>query len=210
MRSPDEIRYRSCYQHTKIILETEWPVYKLKQKHQCFPVLFSFSLTSKIKCPVPKLQSSFTLSTATSVTVSLWVRFLNDFWTTTDRYQWLRPSRPVLKQLAGKLLYYSLSFSHNSRIVSVDHLLNFRVAETLGPEILTLIKAPPKPGYPLAKVDDLALYDAFIFGIPTRFGNMPAQWKVQNCCHSAYLHNWFHFSRRFGTLPVLCGSMVHS
>lgn len=89
----------------------------------------------------------------------------------------------MLKQLAGKLLYYSLSFSHNSRIVSVDHLLNFRVAETLGPEILTLIKAPPKPGYPLAKVDDLALYDAFIFGIPTRFGNMPAQWKVQNCCH---------------------------
>ncbi|KAL9713313.1 flavodoxin-like fold protein [Leucoagaricus gongylophorus] len=53
-----------------------------------------------------------------------------------------------------------------------------QVAETLGPEILTLIKAPPKPGYPLAKVDDLALYDAFIFGIPTRFGNMPAQWKT--------------------------------
>jgi len=30
---------------------------------------------------------------------------------------------------------------------------------------------------PIAKVDDLVNYDAIIFGVPTRFGNMPAQMK---------------------------------
>ena len=37
--------------------------------------------------------------------------------------------------------------------------------------------APPKPAYPILAPADLAQFDAFIFGIPTRFGNFPAQWK---------------------------------
>jgi NAD(P)H dehydrogenase (quinone) len=41
------------------------------------------------------------------------------------------------------------------------------------------VKAPPKPNYPIATVDTLKDFDAFVFGIPTRFGNMPVQWKVR-------------------------------
>lgn len=38
--------------------------------------------------------------------------------------------------------------------------------------------APSKPDYPIFTLDDFAKYDAFLFGIPTRYGGMPAQWKV--------------------------------
>jgi len=40
------------------------------------------------------------------------------------------------------------------------------------------MRAPPKPDYPIITPDILATYDAFLFGIPTRFGNFPAQWKA--------------------------------
>ena len=42
---------------------------------------------------------------------------------------------------------------------------------------MKLVKAPPKPDIPIAEPKILNNYDAFLFGIPTRFGNMPAQWK---------------------------------
>jgi NAD(P)H dehydrogenase (quinone) len=38
--------------------------------------------------------------------------------------------------------------------------------------------APPKPDYPIIDAEKLATFDAFLLGIPTRFGNFPAQWKV--------------------------------
>jgi NAD(P)H dehydrogenase (quinone) len=38
--------------------------------------------------------------------------------------------------------------------------------------------APAKPNYPIIAVDDLKKFDAFLFGIPTRYGNFPAQWKA--------------------------------
>jgi len=38
--------------------------------------------------------------------------------------------------------------------------------------------APKKPDYPIFTVDQLKNFDAFIFGIPTRYGNFPAQWKA--------------------------------
>lgn len=38
--------------------------------------------------------------------------------------------------------------------------------------------APPKPAYPVIAVDDLTKYHAFLFGIPTRYGNFPGQWKA--------------------------------
>lgn len=56
--------------------------------------------------------------------------------------------------------------------------LSFRVAETLSEEILTKMYAPAKPNYPIITPDIIATFDAFILGIPTRYGNMPAQWKV--------------------------------
>lgn len=38
--------------------------------------------------------------------------------------------------------------------------------------------APPKKSYPIAEPDKLKEYDAFLFGIPTRYGNSPAQWRT--------------------------------
>jgi NAD(P)H dehydrogenase (quinone) len=55
----------------------------------------------------------------------------------------------------------------------------------LSPEILDKMHAPPvdapeKQEHLIATVDTLKQYDAFLFGIPTRFGNMPAQLKVNH------------------------------
>lgn len=38
--------------------------------------------------------------------------------------------------------------------------------------------APAKSSYPICEVNDLLQYDAVLFGIPTRYGNLPAQWKT--------------------------------
>jgi NAD(P)H dehydrogenase (quinone) len=74
----------------------------------------------------------------------------------------------------------------------------YQVAETLSEEVLTKVRqharptcmfrsqtnnhdkmyAPPKKDYPIIDAKTLESYDAFLFGIPTRFGNFPAQWKA--------------------------------
>ncbi|KAL5641305.1 hypothetical protein ACGC1H_001704 [Rhizoctonia solani] len=52
----------------------------------------------------------------------------------------------------------------------------FQIAETLPAEVLTKMGAN-KPSYPELDPANLVNYDAFLFGVPTRYGNMPAQWK---------------------------------
>jgi NAD(P)H dehydrogenase (quinone) len=55
-----------------------------------------------------------------------------------------------------------------------------RVAETLPKEVLEKMGAPPQSS-DIPIVDDpsvLEPYDAFLIGIPTRYGNFPAQWKA--------------------------------
>jgi NAD(P)H dehydrogenase (quinone) len=56
----------------------------------------------------------------------------------------------------------------------------FQVQETLPDEVLTKMHAPPKPtDVPvLTSPDVLEEYDAFLLGIPTRYGNFPGQWKA--------------------------------
>lgn len=56
----------------------------------------------------------------------------------------------------------------------------YQVAETLSEEVLAKMHAPPKPtDIPvLSDPATLLQYDAFLFGIPTRYGNFPAQWKT--------------------------------
>jgi len=54
----------------------------------------------------------------------------------------------------------------------------FQVPETLPEEVLAKMHAPPKSDIPFADAKTLEQYDAFLFGIPTRFGNFPAQWKA--------------------------------
>ncbi|SCU98933.1 LADA_0H16270g1_1 [Lachancea dasiensis] len=54
----------------------------------------------------------------------------------------------------------------------------FRVEETLPDEVLEKMHAPSKPDVPLATAKTLEEYDAFLFGVPTRYGNVPAQWSA--------------------------------
>jgi NAD(P)H dehydrogenase (quinone) len=54
----------------------------------------------------------------------------------------------------------------------------FQIPETLPDEVLAKMHAPPKPGYPIIDAAKLATFDAFLIGIPTRYGNFPAQWKT--------------------------------
>jgi NAD(P)H dehydrogenase (quinone) len=54
-----------------------------------------------------------------------------------------------------------------------------RIEETLSDEVLAKMHAPPKSSVPvLKKPDQLLAYDAVLLGIPTRYGNFPAQWKA--------------------------------
>ncbi|KAF6844323.1 minor allergen Alt a 7 [Colletotrichum musicola] len=56
----------------------------------------------------------------------------------------------------------------------------FQVPETLPEEVLAKMHAPPKPTDVPVLEDPATLesYDAFLIGIPTRYGNFPAQWKA--------------------------------
>jgi NAD(P)H dehydrogenase (quinone) len=54
----------------------------------------------------------------------------------------------------------------------------YQIPETLSNDVLGLLHAPPKPDYPIITPADLPQFDAFIFGIPTRYGNFPGQWKA--------------------------------
>ncbi|KAI0320235.1 1,4-benzoquinone reductase [Amylostereum chailletii] len=54
----------------------------------------------------------------------------------------------------------------------------YQIAETLPQEVLTKMYAPPKEKYPILAPNDIAQFDAFLLGIPTRHGNVPAQWKT--------------------------------
>ncbi|ODV80015.1 flavo protein WrbA [Suhomyces tanzawaensis NRRL Y-17324] len=52
-----------------------------------------------------------------------------------------------------------------------------QVPETLSAEVLQKLHAPPKPAdIKVASAELLAQYDAFLLGVPTRFGTVPAQW----------------------------------
>ncbi|PNY24884.1 Minor allergen Alt a 7 [Tolypocladium capitatum] len=56
----------------------------------------------------------------------------------------------------------------------------YQLPETLPDEVLTKMHAPPKPTNIPVLEDPAVLsgYDGFLLGIPTRYGNFPAQWKT--------------------------------
>lgn len=39
-----------------------------------------------------------------------------------------------------------------------------RITETLTPEVLAMLKAPPKPDYPVLSPFDIGKFDAYMFG----------------------------------------------
>ncbi|KAF9022648.1 flavoprotein WrbA [Hymenopellis radicata] len=54
----------------------------------------------------------------------------------------------------------------------------YQIPETLPDTVLKAMHAPAKPNYPIMDAETLATFDAFIIGVPTRFGNFPGQWKA--------------------------------
>ncbi|BFZ55883.1 flavodoxin-like fold protein [Savitreella phatthalungensis] len=54
----------------------------------------------------------------------------------------------------------------------------YQVSETLPQEVLDKMHAPAKKDYPTATSDTLVQHDAYLFGVPTRYGNMPGQFKA--------------------------------
>jgi NAD(P)H dehydrogenase (quinone) len=52
-----------------------------------------------------------------------------------------------------------------------------RIPETMPPETVAAIHAKTQQAAPIAKPEELADYDAIIFGTPTRFGNMCGQMR---------------------------------
>ncbi|KAH3687357.1 hypothetical protein WICPIJ_001634 [Wickerhamomyces pijperi] len=84
------------------------------------------------------------------------------------------------------IIIYSM-YGHTSTVAEAEkkgveaaggEAVIYQIPETLSEEVLAKMYAAPKPAYPIATPETLTQYDAFLFGIPTRFGNFPAQWKA--------------------------------
>lgn len=82
-----------------------------------------------------------------------------------------------MSRLQAALPLYTSSSRHPSP--QTIHLTPLpRIAETLPQAVLTLMHAPAKPAYPIIEPEQLPEFDGYIFGVPTRYGNFPAQWKT--------------------------------
>ncbi|KAJ1980068.1 hypothetical protein H4R34_002589 [Dimargaris verticillata] len=62
------------------------------------------------------------------------------------------------------------------KVADVDVQL-FQLKETLDDSILEKMQAPPRPNVPIISPAEMVEADAFLLGVPTRYGNMPEQWK---------------------------------
>jgi len=114
----------------------------------------------------------------------------NNFKDDTDQRDNGKPTKDALKSDMSPpkvaIVIYSL-YGHIAKLAEAEKAgvesaggtaVIYQVAETLPQEILTKMGAPGKPSYPIITPEILTTYDAFILGIPTRYGNMPAQWKA--------------------------------
>ncbi|CAI5758093.1 unnamed protein product [Candida verbasci] len=73
---------------------------------------------------------------------------------------------------------YQLALAEKAGVEAAGGIAKlFQVPETLNSNILKAVKAPPKPDVEIVTNDTLLNYNAFLFGIPTRYGTFPAQWK---------------------------------
>jgi len=86
------------------------------------------------------------------------------------------------------IVYYSM-YGHIKQLAEAEKkgieaaggsVTVYQVEETLSEEVLGKMYAPPKDSSipVLSDPKELLQYDAFLFGIPTRYGNFPAQWKA--------------------------------
>ena len=76
----------------------------------------------------------------------------------------------------------TMSESIKKGVLSADPSIQcdiYQVPETLSEEVLAAMHAPPKGDYPVITKEKMTDYDGFLFGIPGRFGMMPAQMRVR-------------------------------
>src|SRR5882757_2763279 len=84
------------------------------------------------------------------------------------------------------VLYYSTyghvetlaeAIAEGARSVAGTEVALKRVPELMSPEVAEKAGAKLDQKAPIASIDELAEYDAIVFGTPTRFGNMAAQMR---------------------------------
>ncbi|CEJ53954.1 Putative Protoplast secreted protein 2 [Penicillium brasilianum] len=84
------------------------------------------------------------------------------------------------------IVYYSM-YGHIQKLAEAEkkgieaaggEATIYQIGETLSEEVLAKMHAPAKSDYPIVEPTTLLEYDAVLFGIPTRYGNFPAQWKT--------------------------------
>lgn len=79
----------------------------------------------------------------------------------------------------GHIAAMAESEAQGLRDAGVDVVDVLQFPETLSSDVLKLMYAPGQDAskHKLVQISDLVEYDAFLFGIPTRFGSFPAQFK---------------------------------
>ncbi|EME78907.1 uncharacterized protein MYCFIDRAFT_65308 [Pseudocercospora fijiensis CIRAD86] len=84
----------------------------------------------------------------------------------------------------------------------------YRIPETLPQEILEKMSpAPPHPAVKeLPSPTTLETYDGILFGIPTRYGNMPAQWKTWWDATGSQWQNGKYFEKYVGVFVSTGGA----
>ncbi|KAF8405178.1 hypothetical protein HHK36_010078 [Tetracentron sinense] len=99
-----------------------------------------------------------------------------------------RALEPPLGELKIFIVFYSM-YGHVEGLArrmkrGVDGIegvkgILYRVPETLSPEVLEQMKAPPKDDeIPVISAAELVAADGILFGFPTRYGSMAAQMKA--------------------------------
>jgi NAD(P)H dehydrogenase (quinone) len=78
----------------------------------------------------------------------------------------------------GHIEQLAQSVADGAREYAGTDVIIKRVPETLDPEVLQKIGAKVDQKTPVASIEELANYDAIIFGTPTRFGNMTGQMRM--------------------------------
>ncbi|KAF3505376.1 hypothetical protein F2Q69_00044813 [Brassica cretica] len=99
---------------------------------------------------------------------------------------WRLMGRKQLTRLMILMFYFNFMYGVESRVPSnVNPNLSagveaklWQVPETLPEEALSKMSTPPKSESPIITPDELTEADGFVFGFPTRYGMMAAQFKV--------------------------------
>ncbi|KAK9209477.1 hypothetical protein WN944_001843 [Citrus x changshan-huyou] len=123
-------------------------------------------------------------SSVEGVEAKLWQLSFNEIakFTLFVRVSFLNiPTEPVIKVIA--FLLRKLSFKEIAKFtlfvpMSFLNIPTEPVPETLPEEVLGKMSAPPKSDVPIITPSELAEADGFVFGFPTRFGMMAAQFKA--------------------------------